>query len=400
MKYSFKTTANVIFAALMLFSASCASASAEKKETRQAKLDVPVNVLCYHRFEKRKATDPAKKNGDIYYISTDNFEKHMKFLKDNGYNGITMSAYVDYLEGRAELPDKPVVITIDDGYVSGYTGAFPILKKYSIPATYYVYTIFFPRAKQAMSVAQVKEMAAAGEEVGCHSKTHPILTFKVKKVGEKKIPMTDKEYIKFLREEIIVPRKVLQEELGLPVDTFAYPYGAYSNEVESVIKEAGYKAALSVCPSYNTIKTGRLALKRTIIYYNTTTDKLKKILEMKTIDVRAVYPADGVIITERSPEVSAQLVDDAGLNTATIRFTMGRVPLNQSVYNPQTKMVTYKYTKLMKRGNHIARVFALGLDGTEHEFAWQFMIGRPTKLDMNSGEEYNKTEEDNSDDIE
>jgi peptidoglycan/xylan/chitin deacetylase (PgdA/CDA1 family) len=399
MKYTIKTAANVMFAALVLFSTSCAWASDEKKAA-QSKTDVPVNVLCYHRFEKRKATDPAKKNGDIYYISTDNFDKHMKFLKDNGYNGITMSTYVNYLEGRGELPEKPVVITIDDGYVSGYTGAFPILKKYSIPATYYVYTVFFPRAKQALSVEQVKEMAAAGEEIGCHSKTHPILTFKVKKVGEKKIPMTDAEYLKFLREEIITPRKVLQEELGLPIDTFAYPYGAYSSEVEAVVKEAGYRAALSVCPSYNTLSTGRLALKRTIIYFNTTTDKLKKLLEMKTIDVKAVYPADGEIATDRTPELSAQLVDDAGLNTATIRFTMGRVSLNQSIYNPKTKVVTYKYTKLMKRGNHIARVFAMGLDGSEHEFAWQFMIGRPAKPDVKAGEEYNKEEEDNSDDIE
>jgi hypothetical protein len=54
----------------------------------------------------------------------------------------------------------------------------------------------------------------------------------------------------------------------------------------------------------------------------------------------------------------------------------------------------------MKRGNHIARVFAMGLDGSEHEFAWQFMIGRPAKPDVKAGEEYNKEEEDNSDDIE
>ena len=219
--------------------------------------DRVVNVLCYHRFTAREnTTKNMKKWGDIYATLPDKFESQLQFIKDSGYNIIPMKQFVDYINGNGDVPDKTVVITIDDGYEDTYTKAWPILKKLGIPATIYLYESFIPGGKNALTFAQVKEMTAGGGiEVGVHSNTHPILTKKEKNC-------VNGCYLKFLEKEIIESKEYFKEHLGTELETFAYPYGTYSDEVQYFIKKAGYRAAFSVVPSYNTRDTEKYSLKR------------------------------------------------------------------------------------------------------------------------------------------
>ena len=159
------------------------------------------------------------------------------------------------------------------------------------------------------------------------------------------------------------------------------------------IKKAGYKAAFSVVASYNTRDTYKYALKRTMIYNSTNIEKLKKILEKKPLWVKDIYPADGDVIEDRTPELKATLVEDSFLNTWTVKFKMGRVVLKDSHYNPTTKELTFYYKKKMSSGTHNARVVAQGKDGEEHEYAWFFITGTPTKMTLHEGEENNITQE-------
>jgi len=336
-----------------------------------------VNILCYHRFEERKITDPKKKQfGDIYYISPDMFEEHLKYLKDNKYNVIPMSEYVKFVESGKSAPKNTVVITIDDGYRSIYEKAYPLLKKYGYTATTYLYNNFLPGGKNALNVAQIKEMAADGFEFGSHSATHPILTLKQKTKKGKKYLMDDREYLKFLETEIVGSKEYLEDKTGLVMDTIAYPYGAYSEEVIAFVKKAGYKAGFSVVPSYNTAETDKYALKRTMLYNNSDIEKFKKIFEKRQIKIKSVYPPDSAIIEERIPAIKAELAEDAGLNTATIKFMMGRVVLKDSVYNPDTKMLTYEYSTKMTLGTHEVRVIAKDDNDRSYEYAWMFIIGK------------------------
>ncbi len=365
----------VFFAAAIMISGLIYGA-AEKKED-----DTVVNVLCYHRFSERKITNPAKaKQGDIYYISPELFEQHIRFMKKNGYNIIKMSEYLEYLDGRRKLPAKPVVITIDDGYKSIYQEAYPILKAEKVSAITYIYQNFLPGGRAALDVKEIKEMAANGFEFGCHSNTHPVLTMRyIKEDGKNSRYMEDMEYLKFLEKEIIEPKKYLEEKTGLKIETMAYPFGSYSTEVIQFVRRAGYRAAFSVVASMNTAETDRYALKRTMIYNSTSVDDLKKILEKKPLKVKSHYPSDGQIVKEKMPVIRAELVSDSGLNTTTVKLRMGNVILNTSSYKPETKEITYRYQRKLNKGTHVATVQAEGLDGAKHEYSWLFIIGTPVK---------------------
>ncbi len=372
-----RTKTLLILIAVFLTAALSLQASGNMAQEQKSGEEALVNVLCYHRFEERKITDPKKKQfGDIYYISPDMFEEHLKYLKDNKYNVITMSEYVKFVESGKNAPKNTVVITIDDGYRSIYDKAYPLLKKYGYTATTYLYNNFLPGGKNALNVAQIKEMAADGFEFGSHSATHPILTLKQKTKKGKKYLMDDREYLKFLETEIVGSKEYLEDKTGLVMDTIAYPYGAYSEEVIAFVKKAGYKAGFSVVPSYNTAETDKYALKRTMLYNNSDIEKFKKIFEKRQIKIKSVYPPDSAIIEERIPAIKAELAEDAGLNTATIKFMMGRVVLKDSVYNPDTKMLTYEYSTKMTLGTHEVRVIAKDDNDRSYEYAWMFIIGK------------------------
>jgi len=331
--------------------------------------DPVINVLCYHRFKESKSVK------DIYSITPELFTKHMQFLKDNGYNVVPMSQYVDYIDGKGKMPEKAVVITMDDGYKSVYEIAYPILKKFGYTGVSYVYESFFPGGKNAITTDMLKEMAGDGFELGCHSYTHPILT-------KRSAEPDDAIYANWLKKEIITPKKYLEEKTGLKVETMAYPFGAYSYAVTNTVKAAGYRAAFSVVPSYNTLDTDRFCLKRTMIFSSTSVKKLKQILEKKPIKLTQMQPPEASINSEGPPELKAVIAEDSLLNTATIKFKMGNVALDESVYDPSSRTLTYDYKiKPLEKGFHYARVCATGKDGAEYEYAWAFIVGAPVSME-------------------
>ena len=336
------------------------------------KEEAVVNVLCYHRFVERKAAAKTIK-GDSYYLSPELFESHLEYLRDNAVV-ISMDDYVDALESGKDLKPRTVVLTADDGYRSLYTEAFPLLKKYNMPMTIYLYNNFFPGGANALTASMVKEMAESGLiTFGSHSATHPILTSRKKKGGS----MDDAEYADKLYKEIIGSKEYLEKKSGLAIETMAYPYGAYSAEVWEFAEKAGYRAAFSVVDSYNTTVTPRFALKRTMLYTGDKSDKIKKLLEKKPLKTESSYPSDGEIIQEQRPVLKAVLADDSMLNTATVKFMMGRVVLEKdSKYDADKKELSYVYERDLDKGVHTARVIAQGKEGGYYEYSWLFIIGK------------------------
>lgn len=189
-------------------------------------IDVP--ILIYHSISPHRHKESRLVK--YYDVSPESFEKELIYLRDNGYNVIPLGDLVDSLYGKKSLLPKSVVITIDDGWHSQYKYAFPLLKKYHDTATFFIFTNA-PGAKYYMNWDEIREMDKAGMTIGGHTKSHPYLV-------EIKDPAR-------LKDEIIGGKKILEEHLGKTVNLFAYPFGHYTNEIISIVKEAGYKSARS-----------------------------------------------------------------------------------------------------------------------------------------------------------
>ena len=111
-----------------------------------------VIVLCYHRLEEH----PRPK--DPLAITPEEFEKEMQTVKDSGFTVIPMQDFLAWRRGDKDIPPKSCIITIDDGYVSGYDTAWPILKKFGYPFTMSVYINYINSGGKSISWDQLGEM--------------------------------------------------------------------------------------------------------------------------------------------------------------------------------------------------------------------------------------------------
>ena len=129
--------------------------------------DVKVLVLNYHMVNSMFIS---------LAIEPEDFDWQMKYLVDHGYHTITPDELYNYLEGTGTLPDRPVLITFDDGYVDNYTHAYPILKKYNLKATIFVVTGFLSKRKGYLTWDQLREMEKNGITIESHTVTHCLMT--------------------------------------------------------------------------------------------------------------------------------------------------------------------------------------------------------------------------------
>lgn len=206
-----------------------------------------VPVLCYHRF--------AETCDASLCTPTELFERQMAYLEKNGYKVISMAELLDFLNYRRSIPQKAVVITMDDGYSSAYEIAFPILKKHGFTATLFVYTDFVGASKSAITWDQLRTMKSAGFEIGSHSLSHCDLT--KKKEGE-----GDDAYQVRVRKELFLSKRILDEKLDQTTIYLAFPYGEFDERLLAFCDEAGYRLGFSVKQGGNPFFSNPLSLKR------------------------------------------------------------------------------------------------------------------------------------------
>lgn len=205
-------------------------AKPEKKQTAAAQPDkqltVPASIpiLMYHSIGEEKNNDAV--------ISQALFAEQMAFLSREKFNPVTMDELYAYLTDKKPLPPKPVVLTFDDGYRDTYEAALPVLKRYGFKST-----MFIPAGSigQQLTLAELKEMKAAGMEIMSHSFTH-------RELGA----MTPKEQA----DEIIKSKQTLDSLLGQDTRYFCYPNGSYNAETLRLLKENGFKLAVTINPGW------------------------------------------------------------------------------------------------------------------------------------------------------
>ncbi len=169
-----------------------------------------------------------------YTVPPEIFDDQLKYLRDNGFTPITMDALVQYLVSDKELPPRPVMITLDDGWENQFTYAFPILKKYHDPGVFYIYSRAIG-VKHYMTWDEVRTLASSGMEIGGHTRSHPELP-KIKELA-------------LLNEELADSKKVIEKQIGQPIKDFAYPFGEYDDQAIQVLKASGYQSARALIRS-------------------------------------------------------------------------------------------------------------------------------------------------------
>ncbi|MDA8229631.1 MAG: polysaccharide deacetylase family protein [Desulfitobacterium hafniense] len=180
-----------------------------------------IPVLYYHSI--------AVEKGNELRIPPDQFESQMNYLHSNGYSTISMDQFYEFMNGTKRLPDKPILITFDDGYQDNYSNAYPILKKYGFTATVFMVSNFV-NGSGFMNSTELKELIANGWNIEGHTANHLDLSTLT---GASMSP------------EISEAKNKLEQITGKEVKYFAYPYGKYNDEIIKSLKLAGYKMAFS-----------------------------------------------------------------------------------------------------------------------------------------------------------
>lgn len=181
-----------------------------------------VPIILYHRIAV-SPTDGVNYKSP-YYVKPELFEEEMKLLYNWGYQTITAEMLIKAIKEGADLPPRPILITFDDGNLDNYTTAFPIMQKYGFTGALYIVGNYLG-AENYMNAEQIKEMAAAGWEIGSHSMSHADL------------PSLEPQRQRY---EIVESRNLLEEKLGVPVRTIAYPFGNSNSGVIDYAIFAGY----------------------------------------------------------------------------------------------------------------------------------------------------------------
>jgi len=198
----------------------------------------------YHRVAAR-----SSRRMRPFTVDPAAFEAQLAFLRREGYRGLTVSDLVARTGNGLALPEKPVVLTFDDGFADFHADAVPLLRKYGFPATLYMvageiggsasWLTGADRHLPLLTSAELVELDGAGIEIGAHSMTHPALDLLAPAA---------------LESEVRGSKARLEEVLGHPVLSFCYPFGFADGRVRAAAKAAGFASACSV--RYRTFLTG------------------------------------------------------------------------------------------------------------------------------------------------
>lgn len=218
--------------------------------TRSSAAVDSVAVLTYHAIvERPEALDAWEPGARLYVFTLDELRQHLDHLADEGVTTVSMSDLVAWHAGEGELPERPIVVSFDDGHGSNATLAAPALADRGQRAIFFVTAARVGHGPH-VTWPQLVAMREAGMEIGSHTLTHPCPS-----------TLDDRE----LRYELVESKSVLEQGLAAPVEFVASPTGYDHPRFGPLAREAGYRAALQGVIGRNTPKTDRYALKRFVL---------------------------------------------------------------------------------------------------------------------------------------
>jgi len=238
-------------------------------------------ILMYHMISEPQTAAEVR-----FACPPKQFEKHLQLLLKKGYSFVSINQVSDFYKQNIPLPDKAVLITLDDGFEDNYLNALPIFQRYQIPAVIYLATGVIGKTNQWMvaptfserkmlSWSQIKEMSYHGIEFGSHTVSHPRLN----ELDDEKI-----------EQELTVSKQAIEEHLSKECAHFAYPYGLLTESTRDLVRKTGYKTACSTRSGFNNVERDRLILHRIEVYGNDPTWKLGQKINFGTNEASLMFP--------------------------------------------------------------------------------------------------------------
>ena len=210
-----------------------------------------IAILAYHSLDHSRS---------VLSTSPGIFAEQMKVLRDAGVRVVSLS---DVADRKCSNRENEVVLTFDDGFRNVYQHALPVLQSYGFPATVFLVTDYCEKTnswpgqtvtiegESLLAWREIQEMSRAGISFGSHTRTHPDL---------RKLSMLQAE------EELASSKKAIADATGLPVDTFAYPYGAYDAALRNLARQH-FRLACSTHLGFVKRDSDLFALERIEMYY-------------------------------------------------------------------------------------------------------------------------------------
>lgn len=227
-----------------------------------------IPVLMYHHLLQKKENIFPNNN---VILNVESFKEQLSYLKQNGFQTITLSDLEAYIRGEIKLKDKSILITFDDGNKTNHLYALPLLKQYGYQAGAFIITgrvtstpsTFNPVGLQSLSVPEMNDMKShfqlGSHTANLHDLYHNKSLVLVKNSSE-------------VLNDFILSKKFLNTTY------FCYPFGQYTNETINLLKQAGYTSAYTTKTGYATTKTNRYEIPRFGIYPHTTIQEFAKIV--------------------------------------------------------------------------------------------------------------------------
>ena len=255
-----------------------------------------VTVLIYHRFGEDKYPTTN--------IAVERFREQLEYLKNNEYTVITLQQLLQFLQREIKLPERSVVITIDDGYRSVYENAWPVLREYGYPFTVFLYVKASENKHwNYMTWDQVMELKAAGVDFQNHGFSHEHMAF---------MPagMNMNEYRAWIRAELEVSTRIFSEKLQEQPLFFAVPYGEYNMTLLEEIRVSGYEGILLQDPGSVSKDTDPFAIPREPILGTdwSTMEHFQMVLERVDLPIARETPPAGKLSNVMPERFGAQLL--------------------------------------------------------------------------------------------
>ena len=234
----------------------------DTEATHESDYTSELSVIMYHSF-----TDEG---GDDLNVTPERFAEQLDALADAGYTTVSLVELVDYVNCGGELPEKPLLITFDDGYLTNYEYAWPILAERGMKAVIFsvgttmgsdTYKDTGQAINPHFTIEQANEMISSGViEIGSHTyDMHQAAQYESGVVRDTVLPLageSEEDYIETLRADIAAYDELIASKLVSPVLAFSYPHGDFTALSEAILHESGIAVTVTTTNGINTVIRG------------------------------------------------------------------------------------------------------------------------------------------------